>query len=60
MTIYCQMGGAEGAVATIQRTLGAASCQALGVKLIEQYSQWQPEKMVQQSKEAITLNLMGL
>jgi len=61
MTVYCQMGGAEGAVATIQRTLGAReAAKALGVKLIEQYSQWQPEKMVQQLKEAIAAQPDGI
>ncbi|NLJ38863.1 MAG: substrate-binding domain-containing protein [Candidatus Atribacteria bacterium] len=61
MVIYCQMGGAEGAVATIQRTLGAReAAKALGVKLIEQYSQWQPEKMVQQFKEAIAAQPDGI
>jgi len=61
MTVYLQMGGAEGAVATIQRTLGAReAAKALGVKLIEQYSQWQPEKMVQQLKEAIAAQPDGI
>ncbi|MCX6088863.1 MAG: substrate-binding domain-containing protein [Candidatus Atribacteria bacterium] len=61
MTVYCQMGGAEGAVAVIQRTLGARdAAKALGVKLIEQYSQWQPEKMVQQFKEAIAAQPDGI
>ncbi|NLJ50058.1 MAG: substrate-binding domain-containing protein [Candidatus Atribacteria bacterium] len=61
MVIYCQMGGAEGAVATIQRTLGAReAAKALGVKLIEQYSQWQPEKMVQHFKEAIAAQPDGI
>ncbi len=55
MTIYMQMGGNPGDGATLPRTNGArAAAQALGVtKLIEQYSGWQPEQMLNHFREAL-------
>jgi len=54
MTIYIQMGGFEGGPATLPRTTGAReAARHLGVRLIEQYSQWQPEVMVRHFQEAI-------
>jgi simple sugar transport system substrate-binding protein len=56
MTIYMQMGGTEGDGATLPRTNGArAAAQALGVSdLIEQYSGWLPEQMLDHFREAPT------
>jgi simple sugar transport system substrate-binding protein len=55
MTIYMQMGGTEGDGATLPRTNGArAAAQALGVSdLIEQYSGWLPEQMLDHFREAL-------
>src|SRR5918996_5544088 len=55
MTIYMQMGGTEGDGATLPRTNGArAAAQALGVAdLIEQYSGWLPEQMLNHFREAL-------
>ena len=52
--IYMQMGGTQEDGATLARTNGARqAAKDLGVKVIEQYSQWQPEKMIAQFKEAM-------
>jgi simple sugar transport system substrate-binding protein len=55
MTIYMQMGGNPGDGATLPRTNGArAAAKALGVgSLVEQYSGWLPEKMLDQFREAL-------
>ncbi len=54
MTIYMQMGGNPGDGATLPRTNGArAAAKALGAKLIEQYSGWQPETMLNHFREAL-------
>ncbi len=60
--IYMQMGGTQGDGATLARTNGArAAAEALGnVKLIEQYSQWQAEKMIAQFKEALAADPDGI
>lgn len=61
MTIYIQCGGPEGGPATIARTNGARdAARHLGVKLIEQYSKWQPEIMIQQFKEALAAEPDGI
>jgi len=61
MVIYFQCGGPAGGPATIARTNGARdAAKAFGVKLIEQYSQWQPEKMIEQFKEALAANPTGI
>ena len=61
MTIYFQCGGPAGGPATIARTNGARdAAKAFGVKLIEQYSEWQPEKMIAQFKEALAGNPDGI
>ncbi len=53
MVIYMQMGGNAGDGATLARTTGARdAAKAFGVKLIEQYSAWQPEIMLNQFREA--------
>ena len=54
MVIYFQMGGVPGGGATLPRTNGArAAAAAFGVTLKEQYSSWQPEKMLNQFREAM-------
>jgi simple sugar transport system substrate-binding protein len=55
MTIYRQMGGNPGDRATLPRTDGArAAAQALGVcDLVEQYSGWVPEQMLNHFREAL-------
>lgn len=54
MTIYMQMGGNPGGGATLPRTNGAkAAAAAFGVELIEQYSGWLPEEMLNQFREAL-------
>jgi len=61
MLIYMQMGGTEGDPSTLARTNGArAAATHLGVKLIEQYSAWQSEKMINQFKEALAASPDGI
>jgi simple sugar transport system substrate-binding protein len=61
ITIYMQMGGTEGDPSTLARTNGAkAAATLLGVNLIEQYSAWQPEKMIAQFKEAMAAKPDGI
>jgi len=61
ITIYMQMGGTEGDPSTLARTNGAkAAAEHFGVKLIEQYSGWQPEKMINQFKEALAASPDGI
>lgn len=54
MTIYMQMGGNPGDGATLPRTNGArAAAAAFGVEsLVEQYSGWLPEQMLNHFREA--------
>jgi len=61
MLVYMQMGGTEGDPSTLARTNGArAAAVHLGVKLIEQYSAWQSEKMINQFKEALAASPDGI
>ena len=55
MTIYMQMGGNPGDGATLPRTNGArAAAAAFGVDdLVEQYSGWLPEQMLNHFREAL-------
>jgi simple sugar transport system substrate-binding protein len=54
LTVYMQMGGQQGDPSTLARTNGArASAAHLGIKLIEQYSGWDAQTMIDQFKEAI-------
>jgi simple sugar transport system substrate-binding protein len=54
MTIYMQMGGPPGGPATLPRANGAKdAARHLGANLVEQYSGWQPDVMVQQFREAL-------
>jgi simple sugar transport system substrate-binding protein len=61
LVIYMQMGGQQGDPSTLARTNGAkAAAAALGVKLIEQYSGWDPQTMIEQFKEALAANPDGI
>jgi simple sugar transport system substrate-binding protein len=52
--MYMQMGGNPGDGATWARQTGAAdAAKAFGVRLVEQFSAWQPEKMLDQFREAL-------
>jgi simple sugar transport system substrate-binding protein len=54
LTMYFQMGGSPGDGSTLPREIGAkAAAKAFGIKLIEQYSNWQPETMVTQFRQAL-------
>jgi simple sugar transport system substrate-binding protein len=61
ITVYMQMGGAQGDPSTLARTNGAkAAAKALGIKLIEQYSGWDPDIMIKQFKEALAATPTGI
>lgn len=54
LTIYMQLGGNPGGPATLARELGARdAARVLDVNLIEQHSQWNPQRMLQQASEAL-------
>ncbi len=54
MTIYGQMGGNPGDGATLPRTTGAQdAARHLGASLVEQYSGWLPDVMIQHFREAM-------
>jgi simple sugar transport system substrate-binding protein len=59
--IYMQMGGTEGDGATLARTNGAkAAAAANNVKLIEQYSKWDQQTMIDQFKQAMAARPDGI
>jgi simple sugar transport system substrate-binding protein len=61
IVVYMQMGGNPGDASTLARTNGAkAAAKALGIKLIEQYSGWDSQKMIDQFKEAIAAKPDGI
>jgi simple sugar transport system substrate-binding protein len=61
LVIYMQMGGQQGDPSTLARTNGArAAAEALGITLIEQYSGWDPQTMIDQFKEAIAAEPDGI
>jgi simple sugar transport system substrate-binding protein len=61
LIVYMQMGGTQGDASTLARTNGAeAAAKALGIKLIEQYSGWDSQKMIDQFKEAIAAKPDGI
>ncbi len=61
LVVYMQMGGNQGDPSTLARTNGAkAAAAALNIKLIEQYSGWDPQKMIDQFKEAIAARPDGI
>ena len=54
MTVHMQMGGSPGEGSTAPRANGARdAARHLGVALAEQYAAWQPERMVEQFREAL-------
>jgi simple sugar transport system substrate-binding protein len=54
MTMYMQMGGNPGDGATWARQSGAAdAAKAFGIQLVEQFSAWAPERMLDQFREAM-------
>ncbi len=54
MVMYMQMGGNAGDGATLARTTGARdAAKAFGLELIEQYSAWQPETMLNHFREGL-------
>jgi simple sugar transport system substrate-binding protein len=54
LVMYMQMGGDAGAPSVLARTNGAkAAAEALGIELHEQYSSWDPQKMIDAFKQAI-------
>lgn len=61
LVVYMQMGGQQGDASTLARTNGAkAAAEALNIKLIEQYSGWDSQLMIDQFKEAIAANPDGI
>ena len=61
LVIYMQMGGTAGDASTLARTNGAeAAAKAYGIKLVEQYSGWDPQKMIDQFKEAVAAKPDGI
>ncbi|HTU54168.1 MAG TPA: substrate-binding domain-containing protein [Acetobacteraceae bacterium] len=54
LTMYFQMGGNPGDGATLPREIGAkAAADMYGVKLVQQFSGWAPEKMIAQFRQAM-------
>ncbi len=54
LTMYFQMGGNPGDGATLPREIGAkAAAEMFGVKLVEQFSSWAPEKMIDEFRQAM-------
>ena len=61
LVIYMQMGGNQGDPSTLARTNGArAAAEALGIELIEQYSGWDPQIMIQHFNEAMAASPDGI
>lgn len=61
IVIYMQMGGTQGDASTLARTNGAkAAAEALGITIIEQYSSWDPQTMIDQFKEAVAAQPTGI
>src|SRR5512140_2853935 len=54
LVMYMQMGGDQGIPSVLARTNGAkAAAQQIGLELHEQYASWDPQKMIDQFKQAI-------
>ncbi len=61
IVIYMQRGGTQGDASTLARTTGArAAAEALGVTLVEQYSSWDPQTMINQFTEAMAAQPTGI
>lgn len=61
LVIYMQMGGTQGDGSTLGRTNGAkAAAAAFNIKLVEQYSGWDNQKMIDQFKQAVAAKPDGI
>jgi len=61
LVVYMQMGGTQGDPSTLARTNGAeAAAKALNIDLHEQYSGWDPQKMIDQFNEAMAAKPDGI
>jgi simple sugar transport system substrate-binding protein len=61
LVIYMQCGGTQGDGTTLARTNGArAAAAANNVKLIEQYSKWDQQAMIDQFKQALAAKPDGI
>jgi simple sugar transport system substrate-binding protein len=61
LVIYMQMGGTQGDGTTLARTNGArAAAAANNVKLIEQYSKWDQQTMIDHFKQALAARPDGI
>ncbi len=61
LVVYMQMGGTQGDPSTLARTNGAeAAAKALNIDLHEQYSGWDPQKMIDQFKQAMAASPDGI
>jgi simple sugar transport system substrate-binding protein len=61
LVIYIQCGGTQGDGTTLARTNGArAAAKANNVKLIEQYSKWDQQAMIDQFKQALAAKPDGI
>jgi simple sugar transport system substrate-binding protein len=61
IVIYMQMGGTPGDASTLARTNGArAAAAANNVKLIEQYSKWDQQTMIDHFKQALAARPDGI
>jgi simple sugar transport system substrate-binding protein len=61
IVVYMQMGGTEGDPSTLARTNGArAAAEDLGITLVEQYSGWDPQVMIEQFRQAVAAQPDGI
>jgi len=61
IVIYAQMGGVAGDPSTLPRQNGAAAAaEQWGCEVVYQFSEWQPDKMIAQFKEAIAAEPDGI
>jgi simple sugar transport system substrate-binding protein len=61
IVIYMQMGGTQGDPTTLARTNGArAAAEHLGIVLVEQYASWDPQRMIDQFREALAAQPTGI
>ena len=61
LLVYMQMGGTQGDGSTLARTNGArAAAAAFNIKLVEQYSGWDNQKMIDQFKQAVAAKPDGI
>jgi simple sugar transport system substrate-binding protein len=61
IVVYMQMGGTEGDPSTLARTNGArAAAEDLGITLVEQYSGWDPQLMIEQFNQALAAQPDGI